>query len=407
VKLRLAKVTIADTSAAWAASGAMALTGRKDGQALLAPPGVVNGMTRLASTLHELSNVAVDGPRLLGERAALSGLSRQGDVSCGGGARLLRTADGWLAVSLPRPEDIDSLPAWLGADITQDGLAGYVRRSPAGELVERAGWLGLPAVALGEAAHLPALTTTALSGNDPPRDTLDGLVVVDLSSLWAGPLCGQLLQQAGARVIKVESDARPDGARRGPPAFFDLLHAGQECVALNFGSSCGRAHLRRLLTRADIVIEGSRPRALGQLGVGADVILPSGRPRLWVSLTGFGRSSPGPGRVAFGDDAAVAGGLVVWDGTGPCFCADAIADPAAGLLATAAVLTALHRGGRWLLDIALSGVAAFLAGQFAADRYDGRPATPVPVEPPRARPASGSAAGLGQHTEVILRELAR
>lgn len=405
--LRLAEVSIPDTTAAWAASGAMSLTGRKDGPALLAPPGVVVAMTRLASTICELSDVAVDGPQLLGERAALSGLFRQGDMSCGGGARILSAADGWLAVSLPRTEDVEALPAWLEADVTQDRLATYVRKWPVGQLVERAGWLGIPAASLGESAHLPALTTTARPGNCPPRDTLDGLVVVDLSSLWAGPLCGQLLQQAGARIIKVESDARPDGARRGPPAFFDLLHAGQECVALDFGSRRGRAQLRRLLTRADIVIEGSRPRALGQLGVGADVILPSGRPRLWVSLTGFGRDSPGAGRVAFGDDAAGAGGLVVWDGTGPCFCADAIADPAAGLLAAAAVLTALQRGGRWLLDIALSGVAAFLAGQFATERYDGRSAAPVPVEPPRARPPRGPAAGLGEHSELILRELCR
>jgi crotonobetainyl-CoA:carnitine CoA-transferase CaiB-like acyl-CoA transferase len=406
VMLRLAEATIPDTAAAWAASGAMALTGRNDGPPLLAPPGVVVGMTRLASTIHELSNVAVDGPQLLGERAALSGLSRQGDVSCGGAARIVSAADGWLAVSLTRSEDIDALPAWLEADVTQEELPGLIRRTPVARLVERAGWLGIPAASLGEAANLPALTATCRPGNYPPRDTLDGLVVIDLSSLWAGPLCGQLLHQGGARVIKVESDARPDGARRGPPAFFDLLHAGQESVALDFASSGGRAHLRRLLMDADIVIEGSRPRALAQLGAGADTVLASGRPRLWVSLTGFGRNAPGPGRVAFGDDAAVAGGLVVWDGIGPCFCADAIADPAAGLLATAAVLTALQRGGRWLLDIALSGVAAFLAGQFAAERYDGR-TTPVPVEPPRARRPTGRAAGLGQHNQTILRARSR
>ena len=58
-----------------------------------------------------------------------------------------------------------------------------------------------------------------------------------------------------------------ESARRGSPEFFDLLHSGQECVALDFASSTGRTHLRRLLTRADIVIESSRPRALAQLGV--------------------------------------------------------------------------------------------------------------------------------------------
>ena len=67
----------------------MSLTGRADGPALLAPPGVVERMTALAASLAELSDVAVDGPALLGERAALAGLSRQGATSCGGATRLL------------------------------------------------------------------------------------------------------------------------------------------------------------------------------------------------------------------------------------------------------------------------------------------------------------------------------
>jgi predicted amidohydrolase YtcJ len=209
-----------------------------------------------------------------------------------------------------------------------------------------------------------------------------------------------MLSLAGARVIKVESETRPDGAREGPPAFFDLLHAGQECVALDFRTTGGRANLRRLLTRADVVIEASRPRALSQLGVGADDVLASGRPRVWVSITGFGHTGAGARRVAFGDDAAVAGGLVAWDEAGPCFCAAAIAGPAAGLLAAAAVVTALGRGGRWLLDVALSGVAAFLAGPWATKPFDGRTRASLPFARPRSRTPTGRAAPLGEHTSM-------
>jgi CoA-transferase family III len=353
--------------------------------------------------------VTIDGPQLLGERAALSGLSRQGDMSCGGGTHLLRAADGWLAISLARPEDVDALPAWLQASVTPNGLAEHIGQRPVGPLVARAALLGIPVASVGEAAGIPALRAAPLAGSGRPIMQLDGLVVMDLSSLWAGPLCGQLLKQGGARVIKVESTARPDGARRGPAVFFDLLHAGQESVALDFGAAAARADLRRLLTGADIVIEGSRPRALSQLGLGPDDIVPAGRPRVWVSLTGFGRNAAGAGagRVAFGDDAAVAGGLIAWDEAGPCFCADAIADPAAGLLAATAVLAALDRGGRWLLDIALSGVAAWLAGPFAAQPFDGRWTAPLSVAPPRARQPGGTAAGLGQHTERVVQERCR
>ena len=122
------------------------------------------------------------------------------------------------------------------------------------------------------------------------------MVVVDLSSLWAGPLCTRLLRDAGATVIKVESRVRPDGARLGPPAFFDLLNAGKEELVLDFAAQADE--LRDLIVRADVVVEGSRPRALAQFGISAEDFLERhDGPRVWVSLTGYDRADP---RVAFG-----------------------------------------------------------------------------------------------------------
>jgi crotonobetainyl-CoA:carnitine CoA-transferase CaiB-like acyl-CoA transferase len=208
--------------------------------------------------------------------------------------------------------------------------------------------------------------------------------------------------------VKVESRHRPDGARRGPAAFFDLLHGGQEAVAVDFHHEDGRAALRRLLGAADVVVEGSRPRALEQLGIVAEKVLAGsvagGGPRVWVSITGYGRAAPGRDRVAFGDDAAAAGGLVVWDETGPCFCADAVADPCAGIVAAAATLRALSAGGRWLLDISMRDVAAHLAGPWSPSGAMRAPAGLV-AEPPRARAASGMGPRLGEHTEAVLGEV--
>jgi crotonobetainyl-CoA:carnitine CoA-transferase CaiB-like acyl-CoA transferase len=103
--------------------------------------------------------------------------------------------------------------------------------------------------------------------------------------------------------------------------------------------------------------------------------------------------------VAFGDDAAVAGGLVAWDGDGPVFCADAVADPSSGLVAVAATLDALAAGGGWLLDVAMSRVAAHLAGPTLPARV------PVDIASPRARLVTRPAPALGEHTDAVLHDL--
>jgi crotonobetainyl-CoA:carnitine CoA-transferase CaiB-like acyl-CoA transferase len=157
-------------------------------------------------------------------------------------------------------------------------------------------------------------------------------------------------------VIKVESRTRPDGARKGPAAFFELMHTGKEFVSIDFT----RDALLDLLVSADVVVEGSRPRALEQLGIDARELLTSG-PRVWLSITGHGRKEPYRNWVGFGDDAAVAGGLVAWWRDAPCFLGDAIADPLTGIAGAGAVLDALRDGGRWLIDCNLAGVAAYVA----------------------------------------------
>src|SRR4029077_16039748 len=121
-----------------------------------------------------------------------------------------------------------------------------------------------------------------------------------------------------------------------------------------------RSYLHELLARADVVVEASRPRALAQFEIAAARFLGAADGhRASISITGYGRADQ---RVAFGDDAAVGGGLVVYDSAGPCFCADAVADPLTGLVAADACLAALVGDERTLLDIPMAGVAAAFAG---------------------------------------------
>lgn len=373
-------------------------------------------LTQRASQLG--GALTVDALALLGERSAIAGLHRHGQVSCGGGTRLLPTADErWLAVSLARPEDMELVPAWLEIPNPNrtDASAVWttVTKTLAGrtgkQASDRAILLGLPVGLVPPSSderpgvtpgNLP-LGASPVPGPAAEPCALADVRVVDMSSLWAGPLCGQLLAAAGASVIKVESTSRPDGARFGPPAFFDLLNCGKANVALDLRSSAGVAALRELLAGADVVIEAARPRALEHLGIDVRSALTRGRTRVWASITGHGRTPPGRDRVAFGDDAAAAGGLVSGPSTLPVFCADAIADPTSGVVAAAGVLDALATGGRWLIDVSMASVAEHLAG----------PTLPVPHHltpaPPRARKAAGRAAALGADTAAVLAEVRR
>jgi hypothetical protein len=381
----------------WADSGLMALTGTPEMP--LGPP------ERLIPRVERLGRrfAALDPLALLGERAALLGLGRAGPISCGGGCRLLPAADGWLAVSLVRPDDIGAIGAWLewgpvpaSTGAMWDAVSAAVATKPLEELIERGALLGLPVAGVGRAPARRPVCAVAL-GSAAPRP-LSGLRVVDLTALWAGPLCGDLLARAGARVVKVESLARPDGARRGPAAFFDQLNGHKRSVGLDFTSGRGRAQLAALLAAADVVLESSRPRALEQLGVSARDLVAGGGPQVWASITGYGRTGPAGDRVAFGDDAAAAGGLVVDHHGLPRFCADAIADPLSGLTAADACLDALESGGRWLLDVSMAAVSAELAGPTL-------PLTPgLVARAPQARAPGQTAAPLGAHTAEVLTE---
>ena len=398
----------------WAASGVLPLTGRPGGPPLL-PPGRAATVAReltdriAAATAGTAHPVVLDGARLLAERAALTGARRQGRISVGGSCRLLRTADGWAAVSCARPGD----PLLLGALVEEalpadpwPAVEAWVRARPGAELAARAELLGLAAGPVRLRAAAPAPLP-----RHPPR-SVEGLLVVDFSALWAGPLAASLLGLAGARVVKVEVPDRLDGARRGDPEFYRLLHAGHRSVLLDPSTPRGRAALGALVAAADIVIEASRPRALAGFGLDADAAVAAGT--TWISLTAAGRAS---NRIGFGDDVAAGSGLVARDADGhPVFVGDAIADPLTGLTAAALAMTAPADGSGVLWDVAMSDVvgatlddvppgpspaARRSADGWVVDTPDG----PVPVAPPQPRTVAGRAPGAGADTAAVLAAL--
>jgi hypothetical protein len=374
--LRVKPVPEDDSLADWARSGAMSLSGDPQGSpsgdgATLASAfrGALMAFNSLAPAAG-LQTLRL-GTELLGERAALAGLRRGGSRSPGGATRLLPAQDHWCAFSLARPDDEVLISALVSAEGSGDPwnrLADWLTTQPAEAAVTRAQLLGLPAAVVPEddceadeqlqaRGHADRPTPFLVNRlDDAPRSTRKQPLVVDLSALWAGPLCSSLLALAGARVVKVESLQRPDGTRRGTRSFFDLLNGRKESVALDLRSGRSREALRKLLLRADVVIEGSRPRALIQLGIAADEILAAPGGRVWISLTGYGRTGPWRNRVGFGDDIAAAAGAVTLDASLPFFWGDAIADPLGGAHAAVAAIACLGCSGSFMVDVAMREV---------------------------------------------------
>ena len=346
---------------------------------------------RVAADIAGLLGVEVDAATILTGRAAIMKLARPGRISAGGATRLLRTVDGWCAVALPRDDDVAALPALMEVGtFTGDPwavLSRWAATHSTDEVVDRARLLDIAVAALGEAAAEPPTVRRRGASGAPRR--ADGLLVADLSSLWAGPLCGQLLARAGAVVVKVESPSRPDGTRRGEPAFFDWMNAGKLSYCLDFDGESDALH--RLLDAADIVIEGSRPAALRRRGLTAEDL--AGRTgRIWLRISGYRDQ---PDRPAFGDDAAVAGGLVGGGADGPVFCGDAIADPLTGLEAARAVGESLRRGGGEVVEVSMAQVAARYAALTQSADSDG------PAKSPTLPPAGPPASPLGADNAAV------
>jgi hypothetical protein len=361
---------------------------------LAIPVAVLSRARRAADAFSQLTGVDVDATELLAGRAGLLGLSPQGRISAGGATRLMRSGDGWCALTLSRQDDVDAVPALTESDAVGDdpwpAVQHWVAGNASADVTARARLLGLPVAARAEArAAAPRITT--LGAAAPPRKP-SGLLVADLSSMWAGPLCGQLFARAGATVVKVETPSRPDGTRAGPSAFFDWMNSGKLSYTVDFG---GPAGLRRLLEAADVVIESSRPAALAYRGLGPTDVAPRDG-RVWLRITGHGTVGERAGWVAFGDDAAVSGGLVGGSDSEPVFCGDAIADPLTGLHAALSGVESLSSGGGELIELSMAAVAATYA---VDDRAAETRCTAMPAP-------SSPASDLGTDNAIVDRLLA-
>jgi crotonobetainyl-CoA:carnitine CoA-transferase CaiB-like acyl-CoA transferase len=212
------------------------------------------------------------------------------------------------------------------------------------------------------------------SATEAPGGPLAGVVVVDLSRVLAGPYATMLLADLGAEVIKVESPGGDETRSWRPPVhegestYFQSVNRNKRSIILDFRDSQDLVLARRLIARADVVVENFKPGALVRFGLDAET-LTGDHPRLvWASLTGFGHEGQGARMPGYDVLVQAASGLMHVTGNqhGEATKAGvAVFDVVAGLHLYGAVLAALlerEQSGKGqivrtnLLSAALSGL---------------------------------------------------
>ena len=182
---------------------------------------------------------------------------------------------------------------------------------------------------------------------------LNGVTVIDLTRVLAGPFCTMVLADLGARVIKVEMPETGDDSRQygpfvnGKSAYYMSLNRGKESIALNLKSDADRAILDSLLEHADVLIENYRPRTMAKLGYDWTT-LHARYPRLiYAAASGFGQTGPYAQRPAYDVIVQAMGGVMSMTGhpgMPPARVGTSVGDITAGLFCSIGINAALfHR----------------------------------------------------------------
>ena len=237
---------------------------------------------------------------------------------------------------------------------------------------------------------------------------LDGIRVLDLSRVLAGPYCTMQLGDMGAEIIKIEQPGSGDDTRRwGPPwaggesAYYLCANRNKKSVTLNFKDERARDILRELARQSDIVVENFKVGALDRMGIGYEALSSVNPQLIWCSITGYGQDGPYADHAGYDFVAQGESGLMSITGEvdgEPMKEGVAVVDITTALFAANAILAALHareRTGRGQhIDAALmpSAVAwlanvgsSYLVSGEMPQRYGNAHATIVPYQTFKAR----------------------
>lgn len=227
-----------------------------------------------------------------------------------------------------------------------------------------------------------------------PRRALDGVKVLDLSRVLAGPWATQILADFGADVIKVELPGKGDDTRGwGPPflklpdgsddpqesAYYLCCNRNKRSVAIDLANPAGAALIRRLAAQADIVVENFKVGGLKKYGLDYETLRAINPRLVYCSITGFGQTGPYASRPGYDVLAQGMGGFMAItgeEGGGPLKAGVAMADLSTGNMATISILMALRHAERTgegqQIDISLLDTQiAMLANQGSTHLVDG------------------------------------
>ncbi|MEM6408641.1 MAG: CaiB/BaiF CoA-transferase family protein [Pseudomonadota bacterium] len=229
-----------------------------------------------------------------------------------------------------------------------------------------------------------------------PKGALDGLTILDLSRILAGPTCTQLLGDLGAEVIKIENPKSGGDDTRGwgPPfvegvegeqtdlsSYFMSANRNKLSVSADIATDEGQALVRALAARADVVIENFKPGGLKKYGLDHDSLLAAHPGLVYCSISGFGQTGPNKDKPGYDLMAQGYGGIMSLTGEPdgrPMKVAVGVADVVCGLYATIGILSALRHcdetGEGQHIDVALVDTqVSWLINEGVAHLTTGKP----------------------------------
>jgi CoA:oxalate CoA-transferase len=234
----------------------------------------------------------------------------------------------------------------------------------------------------------------------PNRKPLEGIKVLDLTRVLAGPFTTMLLSDLGAEVLKVEMPGVGDDSRHFGPfknersLYFISINRGKRSMTLNLKTEEGKQVLRKLVAEHDILVENFRPGVMEKLGLGYEELKKLNPRLIYAVSSGYGHSGPDSTKPAYDILAQAAGGLMSvtgWPGQPPTRVGCSIGDIGAALFNTIGILAALnHRhitGEGQKVDVAmLDAQVAILENALARYQVDGHSPEPLGNRHPTISP---------------------